>query len=135
MRRVATVFGSLDFVYIPTADVDTTARNYVEVLGAELVWKVRGLGTTVAALRLSAEGPTLLLAGHLQGTTPVLVYRVDDYSAAVARLRGAGLEDLEELEIPHGPCASFVAPGGQRFAVYELIRPGADDHFAGRVDP
>jgi len=129
------MYGSLDFVYIPTPDVDAAVRSYVKTLGAELVWKVRGLGTTVAALRLSAEGPTLLLAGHLQGTTPILVYRVDDYSAAVARLRAAGIEDLEELEIPHGPCASFEAAGGQRFAVYELVRPGADEHFAGRVDP
>jgi catechol 2,3-dioxygenase-like lactoylglutathione lyase family enzyme len=128
------VYVSLDFVYIPTADVDAAVGSYVEVLGAELVWKVRGLGTTVAALRLSAEGPTLLLAGHLEGPTPVLVYRVDDYLSAVARLRAAGL-DLEELEIPPGPCASFEAPGGQRFAVYELVRPGAGDHFAGRVDP
>jgi len=129
------MYGSLDFVYIPTPDVDAAVRSYVKTLGAELVWKVRGLGTTVAALRPSAEGPTLLLAGHLQGTTPILVYRVDDYSAAVARLRAAGIEDLEELEIPHGPCASFEAAGGQRFAVYELVRPGADEHFAGRVDP
>jgi len=130
-----TVYRSLDFVYIPTADVDAAARSYVEVLGAALVWKVRGLGTTVAALRLSAEGPTLLLAGHLEGRTPVLVFRVDDYSAAVAQLRAAGIAGLEELEIPHGPCASFEAPGGQRFAVYELVRPGVDEHFAGRVDP
>ena len=30
------------------ADVDGEASRYVEVLGAELVWKVRGMGTTVA---------------------------------------------------------------------------------------
>jgi hypothetical protein len=61
------------------------------------------------------------------------LYRVADYGAAVGRLREAGL-DLQELEIPHGPCAAFRAPGGQRLAVYELTRPGADDYFAGRID-
>jgi hypothetical protein len=25
-------------------------------------------------------------------------------------------------------------PDGQRVAVYELVRPGAADHFVGRVD-
>ena len=127
------MFGSLDFVYVPTRDVDATAGRYVEELDAELVWKVRGAGTVVACLRLSGEGPAILLSGHLEGDVPILIYRVADYAAAVARLREAGLE-LHELEIPHGPCASFTVPGGQRFAVYELTRPGAADHFSGRID-
>jgi hypothetical protein len=127
------VLGSLDFVYVPTPDVDITAERYVEELGAELVWKVRGAGTVVACLRLSADGPDLMLSGHLEGDVPILIYRVDDYAATVGRLREAGIE-LHELEIPHGPCASFTAPGGQRLAVYELTRPGAADRFAGRID-
>jgi hypothetical protein len=128
------VFSSLDFVYTPTADVDTAADHYVRALGAELLWKVRGMGTTVAAVRLSGVGPLVLLAGHLQGESPVLVYRVDDYVRATAALRAAGIE-LEELEIPHGPCAAFRAQGGQRLAVYELTRPEAATHFDGRIDP
>jgi hypothetical protein len=79
-------------------------------------------------------GPAILLSGHLQGTSPILVYRVDDYAAAVARLRASGVLGLDELEIPHGPCASFDAPGGQRLAVYQLVRPQAAEHFAGRID-
>jgi hypothetical protein len=42
------MFESLDFLYVPTDDVDASARRYVEELGAELVWKVRGMGTVVA---------------------------------------------------------------------------------------
>jgi hypothetical protein len=128
------VFESLDFVYVPTEDVETAARRYVEEVGAALVWKVRGMGTVVACLRLSEAGPAIVLSGHLEGPTPILIYRVADYAEAVARLRAAGASDLHELEIPHGPCASFRAPGGQRFAVYELTRPEADRHFAGRID-
>ncbi|HET9444593.1 MAG TPA: VOC family protein [Acidimicrobiales bacterium] len=127
-------FLSLDFVYVPTADVDATARRYVEVLGAELVWKVRGMGTVVACLRVSGEGPAVLLSGHLAGGDPVLVYRVADYGRTVAGLRAAGVTDITELEIPHGPCAGFRAPGGQRLAVYELVRPEAATHFDGRMD-
>jgi hypothetical protein len=128
------VFLSLDFVYVPTDDVDASARRYVEDLDAELVWKVRGMGTVVACLRVSETGPDILLTGHLHGESPFLVYRVADYGAAVARLRDAGVRDLHELEIPHGPLASFTANGGQRLAVYELTRPGAARHFDGRLD-
>ena len=127
------MFESLDYVYVPTADVDLAARRYVDELGAELVFKVRGMGTVVACVRVAKQGPAILLSGHLEGDVPILIYRVADYAAAVARLREAGLE-LHELEIPHGPCASFTVPGGQRFAVYELTRPGAADPFSGRID-
>jgi hypothetical protein len=131
---VIAVFASLDFVYTPTPDVDAAARWYVDALDAELVWKVRGMGTTVAAVRVSESGPLVLLAGHLHGATPVLVYRVGDYTATTDALRAAGVK-LDELEIPHGPCAAFVAEGGQRLAAYELTRPDAVTHFDGRIDP
>ena len=72
---------------------------------------------------------------HVEGPHPILVYRVGDYGDAVERLRAADVTDLRELEIPHGPCASFRMGESQRFAVYELVRPGIDAHFAGRIDP
>lgn len=128
------MFASLDFVYTPTRDVDAAVAYYVDTLGAELRWKVRAMGTTVAALRVGDDGPLVLLAGHLKGETPVLVYRVDDYAASTAALRAAGV-DLDELEIPHGPCAALRAEGGQLLAVYELTRPEAATHFDGRIDP
>jgi hypothetical protein len=128
------VFRSLDFVYVPTTDVDEAARRWVDELGAELVWKVRGMGTVVAHLRPAGDGPAILLSGHLEGDVPILVYRVDDYTQAIEKLRAAGVADLRELEIPHGPCAAFRAPGGQRLAVYELTRPQANEFFTGRFD-
>ena len=36
--------------------------------------------------------------------------------------------------IPHGPCAAVRTPGGQRLALYELTRPGADQRLEGRLD-
>jgi hypothetical protein len=128
------VFESLDFLYVPTEDVDGSAQDYVERLDATLVWKVRGMGTVVACLQVSEAGPAILLSGHLEGESPILIYRVADYASTVDRLRAAGIGDTRELEIPHGPCATFRAPGGQRMAVYELVRPGVDQHFAGRFD-
>ena len=133
-RRPSPPFGPLDHVYVPTVDGDATATFYVEALGAVLAWKVRGMGTTVACLRVSGTGPDVLLAGHLRSPGPILIYRVDRYAATVDALQAAGVE-LTELEIPAGPCASFTAAGGQRYAVYELIRPEAASSFEGRIDP
>jgi hypothetical protein len=128
------VFGSLDYVYVPSADVDGEAQRYVQTLGAELIWKVRGMGTTVACLRIGEPGPAILLSGHLQGTTAILVYRVHDYAATVAQLRQRNIT-VHELEIPHGPCATFTMAAGQRYAVYQLTRPEAVHLFDGRIDP
>ena len=127
------IFESLDFLYVPTADVDAAARRYVE-LGCELVWKVRGMGTVVAFLRIADEGPAILLSGHLDGAAPVLVYRVADYRASLERLRAAGAGPFHEIEIPQGPLASFPMPDGQRLAIYQLVRPGVAESFAGRFD-
>lgn len=127
------MFESLDFIYVPTGDVDAAAAQH-QVLGAELLWKVRAMGTTVAALRVGPVGPQILLAGHLTGERPILVYRVTDYHGTLAALRARGLTDIEVLEIPHGPCAAFRLEGGQRYAIYQLTRPHADAHFAGRID-
>jgi len=129
------MFLSLDFLYTPARDFEATLSYYTGMLGAELVWKVRAMGTVVARLRLAEGGPALLLAEHLDGPSPILVYRVADFRAAVDELRARGLKGGEEFEIPHGPCFGFEGPGGQRLAVYELVRPEADAHFAGRIDP
>jgi len=128
------MYESLDYVYVPAADVEEAARRYVEEFGAELVWKVRGMGTLVACVRLSIGAPEILLSGHLMGPRPILIYRVSDYGAAIDALRGAGVRDLHELEIPQGPCASFYGPDGARLAIYELTRPGVIETFAGRND-
>ena len=128
------MFGSLDYIYVPAADVDAEAGRHAETLGAELAWKVRAMGTTVACLRVAGAGPAILLSGHLPGPGAILVYRVEDYKATVRRLREQGVA-VHELEIPHGPCASFTMEAGQRYAVYQLTRPDAVHLFDGRTDP
>ena len=127
------MFGSLDYIYVPAADVDAEAERYAGTLGAELIWKVRAMGTTVACVRVAEAGPAILLSGHLQGPGAVLVYRVPDYPATVRLLRQRSVT-VHELEIPHGPCATFTL-AGQRYAVYQLTRPHAVHLFDGRIDP
>ena len=127
-------FRSLDFLYVPSQDPRAEAAYYADVLGAELLFHVKGMGTVVAGLRLSDDGPLVLLAEHLEGASPILVYRVDDLEETKRTLTAQGWTADEEFEIPHGPICVFVAAGGQRLAIYELTRPGANDHFIGRFD-
>jgi catechol 2,3-dioxygenase-like lactoylglutathione lyase family enzyme len=128
------MFEALDYVYVPTSDVEASLERYLAHFGAELVFKVSGMGTTVACLRVAGDGPSILLSGHLEGPAPILIYRVADYGSAIATLRATGVGEIHELEIPQGPCASFRLPDGQRAAVYQLTRPGVIETFAGRVD-
>ncbi len=79
-------------------------------------------------------GPAILFSGHLQSPGAILVYRVRDYAATVAELRARNVA-VHELEIPHGPCATFMMEAGQRYAVYQLVRPDAVHLFDGRIDP
>ena len=92
------------------------------------------MGTRVAMLELTDDPPRLLLAGHLGGDVPVLLYRVADLDAATAELKARGWSDGNALEIPQGPVRSFVAPGGQRIGIYERTRPQVEASFEGRRD-
>jgi len=58
---VTAMFESLDFVYVPTRDVDAAAAQHVRALGAEPLWIVRAMDTTVAALRLSGPDGKVLM--------------------------------------------------------------------------
>ena len=127
-------FEALDFVYMPSRDPVADVAYFTDVLGGRLVFAVEGMGARVAMIELSREGPRVLLADHVEGEAPVLVYRVPDLKAALKDLAGRGWKKERTFEIPHGPICSFRAPGGQRIAVYQLTRPEVGEHFAGRRD-
>lgn len=132
--KTGPAFEELDFVYMPTGDAASDVAYFTNVLGAQLVFAIEGMGTRVAMLELSPSPPAILLAEHLEGDTPVLVYRVPDLAEAISALESRGFMSGAQLEIPQGPICSFVAPGGQRLAIYQLTRPDVIEHFAGRRD-
>jgi hypothetical protein len=99
-----------------------------------LVFAVEGMGARAAAVRMTNDGPLVLLTDHLEGDRPIMVFRVDDLSAALATLERHGWSRERSFEIPHGPCCSFRTPGGHRIALYQLTRPEAAHHFDGRRD-
>ena len=127
-------FESLDYVYQSSRDVAADMAYFGDVLGARVVFAIEASGTRVAMLELTATPPWLLLADHLDGEHPILVYRVADIRAASEALRAKGWHPERTLELPQGPCHSFRTPGGQRLALYELTRPDFLSHFEGRRD-
>jgi hypothetical protein len=128
------MFDRLDFVYLPSRDVAADLKHFTDGLGGEVVFAIEAFGTRVAMVRLAPDPPPLLLAGHLQGDQPILVYRVEDLDLAIAELGDQHVETGMEFEIPHGRGVEVTNPGPQRLALYERTRPGADERLAGRRD-
>jgi hypothetical protein len=127
-------FEQLDFIYTPSNDVARDMKYFTEVLGGTLLFSVEGMGARAALIKLTEQPPHVLLTDHLEGERAILVYRVSDLEAALADLEARGWKREETFEIPHGPCCSFTAPGGQRVALYQMTRPEAAAHFEGRFD-
>ena len=124
---------TLDYLYTPSADVAADAAWFVDVLGGRLVFAIEDGGTRVAMVELGS-GPAIVLADHLHGERPILVYRVADLGATTADLAARGWSAEHSLEIPQGPVTTFRSPIGQRLAVYESTRPFVLESFAGRRD-
>lgn len=128
------MFQSLDYLYTPSRDVAGDVRYFTEVLGAQLIFAIEGMGARVAMLELAPAPPHLVLADHLEGDRPVLVHRVADLGATTKELESRGWQKGASLEIPQGPVRSFTTPGGHRLAIYQLTRPGVIAQFMGRRD-
>ena len=128
------VFERLDYLYVPSRDVAPDLRFFVDVVGGRAIFAVEAMGTRVAMVALTDEPPQIVLAGHLEGDRPILVYRVGDLDRATRDLEQRGWQPDHALEIPQGPVRSFTTQGGQRLAVYQLTRPGVIETFTGRRD-
>jgi hypothetical protein len=127
-------FQQLDFLYMSSRDVAADLEYFTEVLGGRMVFAVEAMGTRVAAIQLTEGPPLVLLADHVEGDRPILVYRVADLGAALIELEAHGWQRQHTLEIPQGPCCSLRTPGGHRIALYQLTRPEVVAHFDGRRD-
>ncbi|HET8786746.1 MAG TPA: VOC family protein [Candidatus Limnocylindrales bacterium] len=128
------MFGSLDYVYMPSRDVARDMAYFTDVLGGRLVFAIDAMGARVAMVDLTEGPPRLLLADHVEGDRPILVYQVADLESARRELRTRGWDEGHGLEIPQGPVRSFAGPGGHRLAIYERSRPDVELSFEGRRD-
>jgi predicted enzyme related to lactoylglutathione lyase len=117
--------GTLEYLYLGTADFERDCAYYANVLGAERVWAFHAFGAKVAAFRL-CQGPLFLLADHRPAPSCMPVFAVADLEAAVAALQARGWRsDGDAFEVPNGPCRCFVDPSGNRCALLQNDRPDA----------
>lgn len=79
-------FHRLDFLYMPSKDVAAETRYFESSLGGRVIFAIEDMGTRVAMIELADAPPRILLAGHLSGDRPVLVYRVPDLTEALQQL-------------------------------------------------
>ena len=128
------MFEQLDFVHLPSRDVAADIAHYVDGVGGEVVFAIERFGTRVAMIELAPGSPKLLLAQHLEGDAPVLLFRVDTLDVAIAELAGRGVEVGERFEFPYGWGAELRGPAPQRIAVYERSMAQRGDSLAGRRD-
>ena len=128
------MFESLDFVYLPSRDVAADLKYFTEAVGGDVVFAIEAFGTRVAMVQLSESPPPILLAGHLEGDAPVLVFRVENLDKTVDELTGRGVRIGARFGIPHGPGVELESDGPQRVALYQLTRPEAPARLTGRRD-
>ena len=75
-NKKSNLFESLDFLYVPAPDIESTIGYYTGVLGCKLLWKFMHLGCGwVACIRVLDSGPFLLLADHIKKNDMIMVYR------------------------------------------------------------
>jgi len=127
-------FESLDYLYMPSRDVAADMAWFTGILGGRLIFAIEAMGTKVAMIEMAEAPPRIVLADHVEGDAPILVYRVTSLTDATSQLEGRGWHAERSLEIPQGPVEAFRGPGGQRIAIYELTRPGVLAGFEGRRD-
>ena len=130
------IFESLDFLYVPAPDIESSIYYYTEVLGGRLVWKIHAFGVWVACIKLSGnnEKPHVLLADHISKKDVMLIYRVSNLEVTASRLRSKGWKEEKRIEIPPGPCCVFRDPADNALVIYENIRPDVMREFTGRID-
>jgi predicted enzyme related to lactoylglutathione lyase len=129
------MFKSLDFLYVPAPDIESSVQYYTEVLGGKLLWKIHAYGAWVACIELSrADKPYILLADHIQKNDTMLIYQVENLDSAIEQLKSKGWKEENRIEIPPGPCCTFRDPAGNALVIYENIRPHVLNDLRGKID-
>ena len=129
------MFKSLDFLYVPAPDIESSVQYYTQVLGGELLWKIHAYGVWVACIELSNEDkPYVLLADHIHKNDVMLIYQVENLDNALKELKSKGWKEENRIEIPPGPCCTFRDPADNSLVIYENVRPYIMDEFRGKID-
>ena len=114
------------YLYVGVDDVRVAIEFYERALGAEFLWHFRRFGTQVAAMRVSDDGPQLLLAEHRPTPSCLPIWTVPDLDGLVVRLAAAGFADRGVTDgTPDGPVHVLRDPDGNELGFLQQDRPDA----------
>jgi predicted enzyme related to lactoylglutathione lyase len=117
------LFSKMAFLYVGSADFEADFHFYRDVLGAALVWGFDRFGAKVAAFKLG-DSPLILIADHLSAPSTMPIFEVSDLALTIDQLTSQGWKaDRESIEMPNGTCHTFKDPSGNRYAIFENVRP------------
>jgi predicted enzyme related to lactoylglutathione lyase len=117
------LFSKMAFLYVGSADFEADFHFYRDVLAATLVWGFDRFGAKVAAFKLG-DSPLILIADHLSAPSTMPIFEVGDLALTIDRLTSKGWKaDREPIEMPNGTCYAFKDPSGNRYAIFENVRP------------
>lgn len=127
----------IDHVGIAVEDLDAAVEHYRRTLGVEPAHRERVGSQGVEEVLLAVGSSFIQLLGALGPDTPVgrflerrgpgvhhIGYRVDDVSTTLERLRGEGVELIDQTPRPgsRGTTIAFVHPKGMGGVLVELVQ-------------
>jgi predicted enzyme related to lactoylglutathione lyase len=114
------------YLYLGVDDVRAAVAFYERALGAEFLWHFRRFGTEVAAVRVAAAGPKVLLAEHRPTPSCIPIWTVPDLDAVIAHLAAAGFAAQGVSDgTPDGPVHVLRDPDGNELAFLQQDEPDA----------
>jgi hypothetical protein len=81
------IFEWLDFVYLPSSNIQESIRYYTNLLDGELLWKIHAYGVWVTCIKLSNKEPYILLADHIEKKDMILIYQVNSLDKTHSELK------------------------------------------------
>lgn len=85
------VFESLDFLYVPSLNIQDSIIYYTKVLDGKLLWKIHEYGVWVACIKISnIKKLYILLADHIEKKDLMLIYRVNNLDKTFFELKSRG---------------------------------------------
>ncbi len=117
----------VNHLHLKTPDPRTTARWYVDYLGAKVVSE-RQSPSGQPILRLDLHGVPLNVTDYIEGQRLEQHYRLehvaidtDDFDAQVEKIKASGAKILEERSLPDGRRVCFFeGPDGVRLEFLEM---------------
>lgn len=118
-----TLFSRIAFLYVGSSNFETDLHFYRYILGAKLIWGFDRFEAKVAAFQLG-DSPLILIADHLTAPSIMPIFEVKDLTLTIKILTSRGWRaEREPIEIPNGTCYVFQDPSGNRYAIFDNIRP------------